>query len=237
MSVAFVMFARREKRATTFCLETVRKWYPNEPIYVFENESSVCGEVAEKNNALYFQQPVHYMRPRPHTIYAAFASIEGVSIYVNQWRTALAGIDSDWIILLEADVIIRNRVESFPTASMGGHLHSFNGFHSSVNKEINSKRSRNKQTEYTSSAAGGNIFRVDALKKIFHDDSWQDHLRNVFEHVQHPDVILSYLFYINDFDIEDWPGYCELHQTKDKLRHALAPIAHGFKYFYDNEHK
>ena len=46
------------------------------------------------------------------------------------------------------------------------------------------------------------------------------------------DAFMSFLFFINGYEIEDWDQVVEIYHAEDEHRLVFAPMVHQFKYFY-----
>ena len=129
----------------------------------------------------------------------------------------------------------------------GGLLHDFNTIDSIITNYINKFRSCNKKTKYVYSLAGGFIANRMTLLSVLTND-WKKHITYALTNFQNDnpegynelssgDAFLSYLFYINGYDIEDWNELAEIHLENQqyKILFTRISIIHGFKYFYSNK--
>jgi hypothetical protein len=240
--ISFFMLAYKQKKATDFCLKTIRKYYKTNKIIVFENNSNILFETCNKYNATYIHQPINYMSKNNNSKYAHMQSLNDFKLFINQHKIACEQTNTKWIVYLEPDVVLRSKITNFPKKSVGGHIHKFNIFVNRIKKDIDNYRTDKNLPildNYYYSCAGGCIINRKDLEEVINTD-WAKCLNNTlnnypsrsFCQIRCGDVFISYLFLINGYSFEDWKDYCDPH-TKDKYRLAFAPVIHGFKYYYD----
>ena len=241
-SISFFMLAHGQYKATEKCLESIRKYYKNEKIIVFENATNILEDICTKYNATYIYQPINYQKLRKGLglNYACMLDITDFKIFMEQHKIACELTDTKWLIYLEADCILRRKFEYFPTASIGGHLHSFNKFKKDVFDSINYFRKKNYKNEYIFSFSGGSIVNRKDLLKVYYSN-WEEYILYAIEknkeynipcEIRCRDACLSYLFYINEFEAEDWHELTEVKHS-NLYRATVAAIVHDFKYFYE----
>jgi hypothetical protein len=241
--ISFYMLAYKQKNATEYCLKSIRKYYPNNKIIVFENFSNILFEVCKKYNAIHYFQPINYLSKNNSSIYAHMKLLDDFKLFINQLKKVCELVKTKWVMYLEPDVIIRGKIKKWPKYSVGGHHHNFNIFNNEIKDYINKFRlEKNLEIfdKYYFNCAGGNIINKKDLSIVL-NSNWKKYINYSINNypkynfcpIRCGDALLSYLFFINGFKIEDWEEYCEIHQTKDQYRLTFAPIVHGFKYYYD----
>lgn len=218
-TVSFFMLAHKQPRATDYCLKTVRDHYPTNKIIVFENGSNVLKNICKKHNAKYIYQPLNYQKPeKGKSFYACMQTLEHFNIFINQHKHACEYLDTKWIIYLEADVIIKKRIEKFPQKSIGGHLHSFNEFNNEITAYINMFRKKDLKKKYIFTCAGGSIINKSHLYTIVENNEWEKYIKYPLTQnkgkeimsIRCRDAFLSYLFYIYGYETEEWSEYAEM---------------------------
>lgn len=235
--VSFFMLAYSQPKATDECLKSVRKYYKTEKIVVFENGTNVLEDICIKHNAIYIHQSRNYQKPRPGLgKYASMKDLNDFIIFMNQHKVACELTDTKWLVFLESDCLLRRRFEYFPKVSVGGHLHNINTFSKSTAGCINRFRKGDHKEEYVYSLSGGSVVNREDLMRVCLSD-WKKHLLYAMDvnrksEIRCRDATLSYLFYINELEIEDWKELTEI-KWSDELRSLTAAMVHDFKYFYE----
>jgi len=232
-SISFFMLVHKNPKATEFCLQTVRKFYENNKIIMFENGSRLSEEIAKRFNVTYIHQPINYHKPRD-TRWATFGDMNDVKLCLEQHKFAIKNVDTKWLIYLESDVIIRNKIKIFPNKSAGCHKHWFNKLPKELQDNINKIKS-DKNIPITDISryglAGGSIYNVKDFRFCL-DSNWEEYIPEIFQHIRPMDILITYLFYRHNMELEDWQDYCELHVTKNEYRRNNAAVVHGFKKYY-----
>jgi hypothetical protein len=221
-----------------FALEQLRKYYPNHQVFVFELVSDKLGPICDRlkckrvrrdENIYDFSQ--RYCR---FIDFPAFVRrLDDLLYCIDQ-----GGNDAEWVFNMEPDVLIRGPIEKMPPSldSSGGQIaiagckFSFNHFNDKCRKILEERRTLISDIH---SFAGGSIALGDYLRKI------KDNLPQVeklyeaaLPHSLHDDLIFSLLAYWFGYEIHDWDQVMEEAHTKDVKRRLMAPIVHGFKYYY-----
>lgn len=247
-SISFFMLGYGQPKATEKCLESVRKYYKNEKIIVFENSTNVLKDICVKYDAIHIHQPINYQKIRKELgiNYACMLDINDFVIFMEQHKIACELTNTKWLLFLESDCLLRRKFEYFPNASIGGHMHSFNKFRKDVFDSINYFRKNNHKNKYISSFSGGSIVNRKDLLTVC-QSNWKEHIKYAIEknkeyntinniktscEIRCRDATLSYLFYINEFNIEDWHELTEVKHS-NLYRATTAAMVHDFKYFYE----
>lgn len=237
------MLAHKQPTATAYCLKHVRKRYAEAPVIVFENGSNVLSDICAKYKCDYVHQPVNYqsLNNSNGCPYSSMVTVEDFNMFLDQLREAAYHADTEWLLFLEADVLVRSTIVDFPQKSVGGHLHSFNCFDTYTTNRINMLRKSREipcRNKYIFSCAGGSIMRRRDLRQMLTCD-WSSVISDIlkeapphFLEIRCIDACLSFLFLAMGFEFEEWSEYAELHRCKDMCRRESASVVHGFKALY-----
>lgn len=246
ISISFFILAHGRLNATNFTLSTVRKYYPDSKIIMFENETNILEDVAKSYKVEYHNQPINFMKPDPMYVY--FSSRSDIYLFLSQIKYICENLDTKWIMYLEPDVVIRNPIEKMPKDSYGagGGIHSFNTFNQIICKKINDMRIRYGQSDskimlsYTYACAGGNVLNREKLLNILIDANKIDPLidwilsqnKNNVKDLYANDGLISFILLCFGHDIYDWDQYVEIEHSTNQYRNIFAPVVHKFKHFY-----
>jgi len=236
------MFAHKQPKATDFCLDSVRKFYKDNKLIVFENGSRELKSICEKYNCEYLYEPINYQKLTSESKYVLMSSLEDFKILLNQFKRACDYCNTEWMIYLEPDIIIRNQIKKLPNKkyAAGGNLHSFNTFEPFEAQTINKyRKERNLPLRDGYIFSAPMIYNWEILKKIL-ARRWDREIeyvlnncpRNRLLEFRGLDAFMSFLFFINGYEIEDWDQVVEIYHAEDEHRLVFAPLVHQFKHFY-----
>tara|TARA_R100000700_G_C3176375_1_gene151329 strand:+ start:308 stop:1018 length:711 start_codon:yes stop_codon:yes gene_type:complete len=235
------MLAHKLPKATEFCLRSVRKFYNNK-IIVFESGSNQLESICHKYDCQYFYEPINYQKITPESKYVLMSDLEDFKILLNQLNTVCDLCESKWLVYLEPDIVIRNHIENVPEENFaaGGNIHDFNTFEPFETQTINKYRKEKKlplKDKYVFSAPM--IYNRDILKKILKTDieekiqyALDNCPKNTFLELRALDAFMSFLFFINGYEIKDWDQVVEIYHPENEHRLVFAPMVHQFKHFY-----
>lgn len=226
-----------------FSLRQLRKFYPHHKVFVFELVSDKLEEICERYNCERIRRPENVYEFT--TRYCRFIDFDAFTRRLDDLVYCLehGGDQVKWVLNMEPDVLIRGHIEEMPPRmveitsenpvdiAIGGIMLDFNCFNkkcSAILDERNTSRRKN-----VHSFAGGSVASAKFLKTL------KDNLRDarwlydcMLPHSLHDDLFFSALAYWLGFEIHEWDQVMEVEHTFDKKQRLLAPIVHGFKYFY-----
>ena len=136
------MLAHKQPKATDFCLDSVRKFYKDNKLIVFENGSNELESICKKYDSDYINEPINYQKPTPESNYVSMSSLDDFIMLLNQFKYVCDKCDTDWLIYLESDIVVRGYITKFPNENSagGGNLHKFNIFGEFETNLINKHR-------------------------------------------------------------------------------------------------
>ena len=235
------MLAHKQPRATEFCLRSVRKFYNNK-IVVLENGSNELGSICKKYDCEYIHQPINYQKLTPESNYVSMSSLDDYRMLLDQYKYICDKCDTDWLIYLESDIVMRGYITKFPNENSagGGNLHKFNTlgeFETGLINRHRRERGIPHKDKYIFSDC--KILNRKILKDIL-KENWDKNInfflkncpKNKFLELKCLDAFVSYLFFINGHEIEDWDQVVEIYHAEDEYRLVFAPLVHQFKHFY-----
>lgn len=246
--ISFFMLGYGQPKATDKCLESIRQCYPKEKIIVFENGTDVLKDVCKKHNAEYFHQHKNYqqyIRGKGFK-HVGMWSMNDFAMFIDQHQMVCELTNTKWLVYLESDCFLRRRFKYFPKASVGGIMHFFNVFRKDIQDSINHFRVDNQKRKYIFSFAGGSIVnRMDLLKVC--ESDWRKHIQYAIDKnetynsihnrkfvcdIRCRDAMLSYLFYVNELEIEDWEEVTE-YKWDSEPKTIFAAMIHDYKRYYE----
>jgi hypothetical protein len=114
----------RNRPAVNYVLENFRKYYPNAPVRMVSDNGEDFSDLAQKYNCVFDFENVNIF-PKGILVghpMSGVTDIEPLGAYV--WLRRLYDtckvFDTDWIVIMEDDVLTRGVVSSFPSTHAGG---------------------------------------------------------------------------------------------------------------------
>ena len=251
--ITFFMLAHKRVKATDFTLSTVRKFYPFNKIILFENGSDVLKDICIKYNVEYHQQNINFMSPLEalhRDGYAGMSKKTDFALLFSQLKYICVKSTTKWLLFLEPDVVIRDKIKVFPKLSVGCTFLTCNTFKkgSAEYKYIDNYRKEKgiKLLEsYQCGCSGGSIINKEHLLNSLDDAN--KHIDNVvFENgswshreICHIDFLLSFILIINGYELESWCEHYEdniwafKNYKEEQYRRIFGAVVHDFKHFYN----
>ena len=200
MKVGFVYQCYKNRLATDGVLQKIRVHYPKEPVYLISD----CGgddmpDIAAKYDCFYVISD------------KKIGNGVGVDIWLSNIQKAIDYCNTEYIVLLEDDVICNGKYTSLPVHAGGNHCN--NDF-----RELRENNMNERLMKYVEnlgvipkfwfwSLAGGSIINCDVLKQCLSNGSSE----KVFEAAKiykalsdAGDCFLSFLLMINGFTCDHW---------------------------------
>jgi len=225
--------------ACYFALEQFRKFYPSEPIALWEDNTNILVPVSRKFNCDYKKTTIPGLNTT--TLGRPVYNLETLlSWYDRVYESCLTTLSSaDWVMNFEDDVWFKKRIEGEPPFDLSGILGR--GWHDDLYNHL--------QTSVKGCfGCGGSIFNrlkfIEAYNKLKNVD-WQliDNLAKDPKPTEWTDSGLTFLFYYSKFSVGGW---VELSQYRSQKIHALhdldcwwesinnnnGSVIHGFKPYY-----
>lgn len=184
-------------------LNNVRIHYPESDIFIyfdeFRDDKKKYEEVAHEHNCkfnirkdefFYIQQDLGVQNAIPRTYE-----------WLMRLKHTCENTDADWLLLLEDDVLIKNKIENWPEADVGTCRSYFR-------------------------PGGGAIFKVESFLKVIKNYDLEK-LKNIALDMMwmHGDVMLEKLFLLNGITFQEWVELAEPNH-RDEINHS---VFHGYK--------
>jgi hypothetical protein len=184
-------------------LNNVRLYYPDADIIIymdsFRNDLQKYIEIASKHKCITSirQNKMFYIH-RDQTI---DINLSKMVEWVDRIKSTCEASESEWIMLLEDDVLIKRAIKSWPNADCG------------------------KNRDRIGFLGGGSVFRRQKFLECLHKSDISTIIRNDTKAAWAGDHLLQYIFRLNGATEEKWvelaePGYY------DDTDHA---VFHGYK--------
>lgn len=214
-------------RAVYETLKAFRQHYP-------ETQITLCSDNGQdfKNFARYFDtRYVHADRQVQPKGY--FDGKESTEVYFDRLHEHCAWAHTDWVVLLEEDVLTKRRAVKFPTTACAGARS--NPFSAKLNSYFNLLRNTENQIFYYG-LCGGSCFKREAFVHSYKNrDLRLLHLMDdkIF---YAPDATLTALLTLNGWNYSEWAEVSELSWARPEWCVTRdAAFDHADKRYYTQE--
>ena len=183
-------------------LDNVRKYYPNSDIFIFfdgsRNDLQEYLEVAAKYNCIVSvrNNELGYINRLDNLEINLPKQLE----WIDRMKSACKISESEWVMILEDDVLIKREIINWPSADVGTNREYFR-------------------------TGGGSIFKREVFLESLEKNNILDIIQNIPDASWAGDLLLEHIFRNNNIKHEKWielaePGYY------DNTDHA---VYHGYK--------
>ena len=196
------------KRALYETLATFRKVYPTEAITLVSD----CGDDFSKF-ASYFD--LYYYRSEKRAVPGKLGE-HGAWEFLRRINEHCLRVSSDYVVLLEEDVVTHRRVRHFPATDCGGPR--FNRLADPMNRHLQRLHGTTRDFGYV--MCGGSIFRRAAFIASYEKQNLDlEFLSTLDERVViNMDVVLTVIFLINGYTSGVWEEVSETKHPKKGWR-------------------
>lgn len=214
------------KRALYETFTTFRAVYDTEAITLVSD----CGEDFSKF-AEHFH--LHYYRSQRRAVPGNLGE-DGAREFLRRIYEHCLRVPSDYVVILEEDVVTRRRIRSFPTTDCGGPR--FNRLAEPMNRYL--QRLNNTTQDFGYVMCGGSIFRRPAFINSYEKHNLDLEFLSTLDErvVVNMDVVLTVIFLINGYSSGVWQEVSESKHPKKGWRiFRDAAFDHADKTWYGRE--
>jgi hypothetical protein len=241
IEIGFYALCSYQPQAWNYVFESVRKYYPNEPIILFNDgiDQYDYSEIAKKYNCIYIK--------KDRNICLLWNNLEDAYEFLSRTSEAckiLEKYNKEWIIHLHPDVICNGKISYYPPGYLCG-VSAGSNTGKSNNNFNNSPEWKNIETYIINlhpnleingwGWCGGSIMNIPIFNKVYEnvlksDETYKlETLAKIYkESVKYEDTMIPILFMINGFYYRIWKDNPEYHRGEQK-----GAFLHGYKEHYD----
>ena len=235
--IGFYFNCYKNRYATDKILENTRRIYPDNPIFLMSDKGDDFSDIAVKYKCKYYYSNINilggceFVHNGKKSYRMGFSGEKEAKLYLQYILKAIEYCNTEYLILLEDDVYINDKVKVFPKHA-GGDKNS-NRFCVLLKKpgdwKIIKKEYPNLKIEYFN-LAGGSILHCETIKKCIEKTSFIEitkfdkYYRDKHESWHTNDCILNYLLLINGYTCD-----CKWTNT------SQSNINHPDKRFYNKK--
>lgn len=210
--IGFYYNCYKNKYATDNVLNVLRKYYPDNNIFLMSDKGDDFNDLALKYNCVYYYSNINILggkiiNSKP---FMGFANTDCMMEYLKIIKIAIDKCDSEYIIFMEDDVVINGLINFFPKHSGGDtNTNNFNNLLNDEGKIFFKQKYPNIKFNYWN-LAGGSIIHSQTLLECIENINI-DELLFLNKYATHPlgfchtnDIILSFLLAINGKTNDKW---------------------------------
>ena len=196
------------KAALYHALASFRKAYPAEFVTLVSDRGDDFSKFAEHFHLHYYRSE---QKGDPGNL-----GKDGAREYLRRIYEHCCRVTSDYVVILEEDVITKRKIKRFPSSDCGGPR--FNGLPDPLNRYL--QKIHNTTRDYGYAMCGGSIFNrlifISCYEKHNLDLDYLATLDKII--VQYGDVVLTMLFLINGYSYSVWDEVSEENHPVEDLR-------------------
>lgn len=210
-TIGFYYNCYKNKYATDNILQQLRKVYPEEPVYLLSDNGEDFSDIALKYNCYYKYSSINILGGRiiNGKKHMCFTNDTCAKTFLSEILLAIDYCKTDYIILMEDDVFIHEKVNTFPQFA-GGNNNTTNKYIDQVHdfKPILSCYPMIKIDYWN--LAGGSILHCETIKQCIESTPFEeihrfDYLCKTPLELWHTnDILLGYILMINGKTVDQW---------------------------------
>lgn len=226
-TVGFYYNCYKNRYATENILKQLRLVYPNEPVYLLSDHGDDFSDIAATYNCYYKYSPIQILGGRVinGVKHMCFTDESCAKAFINEITAAINYCNTDYIISMEDDVFIHDKIQLFPEHA-GGDVNV--NYYSVMVSDFNPIRTyyHNIKFDYWN-LGGGSILHCKTILECFYNTPFEEIRRfdylciYPFELWHTNDILLNYILMINGKTVDRWTNT------------QASMISHPDKRYYD----
>ena len=231
-----------QTKATEFCLQNVRKFYPNAPITISGDNSFDYTDMCAKYDATYY----HYNNSLGYPSQPYGYKLSAVLEFLDRMYRGVQTLKTDYFMMLEDDIVIMSLINLDDNWDMCGQPLLYDGqvpimpesFLDIIEQYCGV---RPKQNYYN--CGGGSIFKTSTFLDNYHDirQFCIDHLEHIQNSIYHTigwlDCLMCVFFLLCGKDLNQNSELLNIWPTQKPYDLSTVPsnisIVHNYKNYYE----
>uniref|UniRef100_A0A6C0DNT0 Glycosyltransferase 2-like domain-containing protein n=1 Tax=viral metagenome TaxID=1070528 RepID=A0A6C0DNT0_9ZZZZ len=215
--------------ATFHCLFSFRSHYPDSTIVLISDNGYDYSEMAKCFNCIYIHDNSNAKFISTHQDIISGSHIENMNRLIERVKTAFILIKEDYVIWLEDDVFVRNKIQEQFHYDLNGFCP--NMFSRFTILKLKENYPFLEEKEYRYSGHGGSVFKKQSLLESFENKTRVEELLRdwleigFYELCQ--DVFFSLLLTLNKKNVGPYMGHQDFF-----IENMIVAVQHQYKNFY-----
>jgi hypothetical protein len=228
----------KEREAVSFCIDNIRNYYPQAPIYLASDGGYDFSDLCEQGNIKFsmYDDVLGYVNnpESKEEEKLIFCCRE----FLSRIKDALEYCKTEYILYYEPDVLLRGKIKTNPNSDLSGSF--ANIIHSNVISLIEKYNPVN--TNINFGACGGSLIKTSTLKRILENtnDTLLKELIYTDKRISNCDYLLTVLFCIFGYQYLENIDFIEANRNQnwESTSHSIVHQYH--KHYlknYDGKYK
>ena len=227
--IGFYFNCYKNKHATDKVLESLRSFYPNNPVFLMNDHGDNFEDIAEKYNCVYHYSSINLLGGRilNGKKVHCFCDVNCANEYLKIIAECINKLEVDYLILIEDDVLIKGLVTQMPEHSGGSPgMNLFKGcLKDATNFNFIKEKYPLMKCDYWNQA-GGSIIHCQTLSTCINNTKLSDiqqldeYCKEGLEFWHTNDILLGFILAVNGKKSEKWTNTTH------------SNIVHPYKGFY-----
>jgi len=242
ISIGFYALCSFQPQAWDYVFETIRKYYPTEPIVLINDgmDQFDYSEMAIKYNCIHIK--------KDKNICLLWNDTSDAYEFLNRTKEACNLVNTEWLIHLHPDVICQCKISYFPPSDLCGVSagsktgKSNNNFSISpkwneIEKYIRKYNPIKSDIEINGWGwCGGSIMKIDTFYRVYDNiltknEYKLENIKNIYiESMKYEDTMIPILFTLSGYPYRIWKDNPEYHRNNNSIKGAFL---HGYKEHYE----
>lgn len=218
----------RHNRSNYKSIKTFRYFHPSSDITIYSDNGDIFNDYAEEFNTKFFIDEYN-VDPRGKLNY------EKLKIYFDRIKQHCINTDSDYVVILEDDVMTYKTISIYPETDCAGPR--INPYHPALNQYLQNKFGN--KGIYGYGMSGGSIFHREKFLHSISDISRLEEL-NLLNYLDdricsYSDVGLTLIFQLSGYKYGVWYDVSEkYHNDPTQIINRDSALDHNDKRLYSN---
>jgi hypothetical protein len=161
----------KNRPAVEFVLENFRKYYPSSPVRMVSDAGEDFSDLADKFSCTFVYEDTNVL-PRGILAGHPMSGVTNINplggyTWLRRLYDTCKSMDTDWILIMEDDVLTKNTVSSFPNTTAGGPVAWDISF--KLTQLLISRNTKNQLWKY--GLCGGSV-----IKRSFYVNSYENNI-------------------------------------------------------------
>ena len=236
--LGFFFSCYKENDAVKFCIQNIREYYPENPIYLSSDGGSDFTQLTSNDLNIKFEMYediLGYVNNPEHKNLEIL--IDCCQEFLDRMKNAVTYCNKEYIMYYEPDILLRGKVRINEDLNINGsYANTIDDF---VIRKIESYYPQNKNKNFGS--CGGSIINCKSFEHVYEKTN-RETLRDLIytdPRISNCDYLLTVLFSINGFRYDKNEDFIEARREHwQNTNHSIVhQYHHNYSQIYDGKYK